>query len=157
MASEKQLHEQFGEPVAGNGLLHRRFFLQSGAALAGAATLTAAPAQAESISAGSPPTMLKPGAQFNAYGMPSHWRDNIKRILTTNAPPAREVTGSSRTPLQYLEGTITPAGLHYVRNHNGTPDIDPSKHELLIHGMVRQPMIFTVDSLMRYPMRSEIH
>ena len=157
MASEKQLHDQFGEPVAGNGLLHRRFFLQSGAALAGAAALTAAPTQAESISAGSPPTMLKPGAQFNAYGMPSHWRDNIKRILTTNAPPAREVTGSSRTPLQYLEGTITPAGLHYVRNHNGTPDIDPSKHELLLHGMVRQPTIFTVDSLMRYPMRSEIH
>ena len=156
MASEKEFREQFAEPVAGNGLLHRRFFLQSGAALAGAATLTTA-AQAESIGAGSPPTMLKPGAQFNAYGMPSHWRDNIKRILTTNAPPAREVTGSSRTPLQYLEGTITPAGLHYVRNHNGTPDIDPSKHELLIHGMVRQPMIFTVDSLMRYPMRSEIH
>ncbi len=44
-----------------------------------------------------------------------------------------------------------------MRNHNGTPDIDPSKHELLIHGMVRQPLIFTVDSLMRYPMRTEIH
>jgi len=147
---------ELGEPVAGNGLLHRRFFLQSGAVLAGMAAASAA-AQAESIGVGSPPTMLKPGAEFNAYGMPSHWRDDIKRILVTNAPPARAVTGSSRTPLQFLEGTITPAGLHYVRNHNGTPDIDPSKHELLIHGMVRAPLVFTVDSLMRYPMRSEIH
>jgi len=155
--SKRDLSDIFGEPVAGNGLLHRRFFLQSGAALAGAAAVNVAPAFAESIGAGSPPTMLKPGAQFNGYGMPSHWRDNIKRILVTNVPPAREVTGSSRTPLQFLEGTITPAGLHYVRNHNGTPDIDPSKHQLLIHGMVRQPSIFTVDSLMRYPMRSEIH
>ena len=155
--SKRDLSDIFGEPVAGNGLLHRRFFLQSGAALAGAAAVNVAPAFAESIGAGSPPTMLKPGAQFNGYGIPSHWRDNIKRILVTNVPPAREVTGSSRTPLQFLEGTITPAGLHYVRNHNGTPDIDPSKHQLLIHGMVRQPSIFTVDSLMRYPMRSEIH
>src|SRR3954465_3975105 len=144
MSDIRTLVEQLGEPVAGNGLLHRRFFLQGSAAIAGVAA-TATAARAETISAVAPPTMLKPGAQFNAYGMPSHWRDNIKRILTTNAPPAREVTGSSRTPLQFLEGTITPAGLHYVRNHNGTPDIDPSKHQLLIHGMVRQPMTFTVD------------
>ncbi len=157
MTTQQAWHETLGEPVAGNGLLHRRFFLQSGAALAGAAAVSAGPALAEGIAAGSPPTMLRPGAPFNAYGMPSHWRDYIKRIVVTNAPPGREVTGSSRTPLQFLEGTITPAGLHYVRNHNGTPDIDPAKHELLIHGMVRQPTIFTVDSLMRYPMRTEIH
>jgi sulfane dehydrogenase subunit SoxC len=75
----------------------------------------------------------------------------------TNAPPARAVTGSSRTPLQMLEGMITPAGLHYVRNHNGTPDIDPDKHELVIFGMVKQPLVFSVDSLMRYPLTSEIH
>jgi sulfane dehydrogenase subunit SoxC len=30
--------------------------------------------------------------------------------------------------------------LHYVRNHNGTPDIDPDKHELVIFGMVKQPL-----------------
>jgi hypothetical protein len=56
-----------------------------------------------------------------------------------------------------LEGMITPAGLHYVRNHNGTPDIDPDKHELVIFGMVKQPLTFSVDSLMRYPMTSAIH
>jgi sulfane dehydrogenase subunit SoxC len=156
MVKKTDLAELFGKPVAANGLLHRRFFLQSGAALAGAAAAATA-ARAESISAGSPPSMLKPGAPFNAYGMPSHWRDNIKRILVTNAPPAREVTGASRTPLQYLEGTITPSGLHYVRNHNGTPDINPDQHQLLIYGMVKQPLTFSVDALLRYPMRTEIH
>src|SRR6476620_4153526 len=108
MSDIRTLAEQLGEPVAGNGLLHRRSFLQ-GAALAGAAA-TATAARAETISAISPPTMLKPGPAFNAYGMPSHWRENSKRVLVTNAPPGREVTGTSRTPLQMLEGMITPAG-----------------------------------------------
>jgi sulfane dehydrogenase subunit SoxC len=156
MARRQKISDQLGEPVAGNGLLHRRFFLQSGAAVAGAAAALGT-ARAESISAVMPPWSKTPGAEFTGYGMPSRWRENIKRILVTNAPPGREVTGSCRTPLQYLEGAITPAGLHYVRNHNGTPDIDPSKHELAIHGMVKQPLIFTVDSLMRYPMESHIH
>jgi sulfane dehydrogenase subunit SoxC len=160
MAKKLMVKDRLGEPVAGNGLLHRRYFLQSGAVAAGAAMSAAAmatAAKAEAIGAGSPPSMLKPGAEFTGYGIPSHWRDDIKRLLITNAPPARIVTGSSRTPLELLEGMITPAGLHYVRNHNGTPDIDPSKHELLIHGMVKRPLVFTVDSLLRYPMTSQIH
>ena len=150
------LTDQLGEPVAGNGLLHRRFFLQSGAAIAGAAAALGT-ARAESIGAASPPTMLKPGAMFTGYGVPSHWRDNVQRIVATNVPPGREVTGSTRTPLHMLEGTITPGGLHYVRNHNGTPDIDPSRHQLLIHGMVRQSLIFNLDSLIRYPMETRVH
>jgi sulfane dehydrogenase subunit SoxC len=156
MAKVPSLKDRLGEPVAGNGLLHRRFFLQSGAAIAGAAAALGT-AKAESIGAGAPDWSKKPGAEFNGYGMPSHWRENIKRLVVTNAPPGREVTGSSRTPLELLEGTITPGGLHYVRNHNGTPDIDPNKHELVIHGMVKQPLKFTVDSLMRYPMESRVH
>jgi sulfane dehydrogenase subunit SoxC len=155
MAEERSFEERLSGPVAGNGLLHRRFFLQTGAAMAGAAAAVST-ARAESISAISPPNMTKPGSGFTAYGMPSHWRDDIKRILVTNAPPAREVTGSSRTPLQLLEGAITPAGLHYVRIHNGVPDIDPNRHQLVIYGMVKQPLIFTVESLMRYPMESHI-
>jgi sulfane dehydrogenase subunit SoxC len=156
MAKVPTLQDELGEPVAGNGLLHRRFFLQTGAAIAATAAATGV-ARAESIGAGSPPTMLKPGAGFTGYGVPSHWRDTIQRIVPANVPPGRENTGSSRTPWQMLEGTITPGGLHYVRNHNGTPDIDPDKHELMIHGMVKQPLVFTLDSLLRYPMRTEIH
>ena len=32
------------------------------------------------------------------------------------------------------------------------PDIDPAKHKLVIHGMVRQPLEFTLESLSRYPL-----
>src|SRR5882757_8320381 len=68
MAKLRSFGEELGEPVAGNGLLHRRFFLQSGAALAGAAAAVTA-ARAESIGAVSPAVMTKPGAGFTAYGM----------------------------------------------------------------------------------------
>jgi sulfane dehydrogenase subunit SoxC len=32
------------------------------------------------------------------------------------------------------------------------PDIDPAKHKLVIHGMVRQPLEFTLETLSRYPL-----
>jgi len=63
---------------------------------------------------------------------------------------------SSRTPLQDMYGTITPSDLHYERHHAGVPVIDPTKHELLIHGLVKKPMKFTVDELKRFPAVSRI-
>jgi sulfane dehydrogenase subunit SoxC len=156
MAKVPSLKDQLGEPVAGHGLLDRRFFLQTGAAIM-SATATYGVAHAQSIGSSSPATMLKPGAGFTGYGVPSHWRDNVQRIVPQNVPPARINTGSSRTPWQLLEGTITPGGLHYVRNHNGTPDINPDDHTLIIHGLVKQPLAFTLETLLRYPMRTEIH
>ncbi|HEY9049580.1 MAG TPA: sulfite dehydrogenase [Ohtaekwangia sp.] len=63
---------------------------------------------------------------------------------------------SSRTPLQDLFGTITPSDLHYERHHGGVPLIDPEKYELLIHGMVKKPMIFTLRDLKRFPSVSRI-
>ncbi|WP_134088032.1 sulfite dehydrogenase [Olivibacter sp. XZL3] len=58
---------------------------------------------------------------------------------------------SSRTPLQDLFGTITPSDLHFERNHGGVPFIDPEKYELVIHGMVKKPMRFTLHDLKRFP------
>jgi len=58
---------------------------------------------------------------------------------------------SSRTPLQDMHSTITPADLHFERHHAGIPTIDPSKHELLIHGLVDQPMKFTLADIKRFP------
>jgi sulfane dehydrogenase subunit SoxC len=48
----------------------------------------------------------------------------------------------------------TPNGLHFVISHAGDADIDPDKHRLLIHGLVKRPLVFTLDSLARYPMVS---
>jgi sulfane dehydrogenase subunit SoxC len=63
---------------------------------------------------------------------------------------------SSRTPLQDLYGAITPSDLHYERHHAGIPAIDPRKYELLIHGMVERPTIFSLSDLKRFPSLSRI-
>ena len=63
---------------------------------------------------------------------------------------------SSRTPLQLLMGIITPSDLHFQRHHGGVPTIDPDRYELLIHGMVERPTIFTLRDLRRFPALSRI-
>ena len=104
--------------------------------------------------AGLPPWTVTPGVPFSGYGVPSKWQEPVKRIFTV--APGRAGTGASRTPLHLLEGTLTPSGLHFERHHNGVPDIDPARHELIIHGLVRRPLVFTLDTLLRYPMETRV-
>ncbi|HTT07873.1 MAG TPA: sulfite dehydrogenase [Gammaproteobacteria bacterium] len=136
------------EVVAGNGLLHRRVFLKNSAWLA--AGLTTA-ATAETLT--TPPWMRVPGKPFSNYGKPSPHEQVIRWISANAAVPGN---GVSWTPLQDLEGMLTPSGLHFERHHNGVPQIDPVLHRLLIHGMVQRPLIFTMDDLARYPLRSHM-
>jgi sulfane dehydrogenase subunit SoxC len=63
---------------------------------------------------------------------------------------------SSQTPLQDLDGILTPSDLHFERHHGGVPAIDPKAYTLLIHGMVERPLVFTLDDLKRFPGRSVI-
>jgi sulfane dehydrogenase subunit SoxC len=63
---------------------------------------------------------------------------------------------SSLTPLQDLDGIITPSDLHFERHHAGVPAIDPQQYSLLIHGMVDRPLVFTLADLRRFPGRSMI-
>lgn len=147
------------ERVAANGLLHRRLFLSGGTLAAGAAALgglgTATPAAAQGVF---PDWRLKPGKSFTGYGVPSRFEEPVQRTFTARAPSYPSPgAGSSRTPLHLLEGIITPSGLHFERSHSGVPDIDPEKHTLLVHGLVRQPLLFDVESLARYPTVSRIH
>ena len=69
---------------------------------------------------------------------------------------AEETSNSSRTPLQGLDGIITPSDLHFERHHAGIPAIDPERYKLLIHGMVDKPKVFTLEDLKRFPKRSRI-
>ena len=64
---------------------------------------------------------------------------------------------SSLTPLQDLDGTITPSDLHFERHHGGVPEIDPKTYSLLIHGMVERPMVFTLADLQALPAVSRVH
>ena len=65
-------------------------------------------------------------------------------------------SGVTFTPLERLTGAVTPNGLHFERHHAGVPQIDPTRHELMIHGLVRRPLKFSVESLLRYPMVSKL-
>ena len=133
---------------AAGGLLDRRIFLTAGLA-AGA---LASSAHAEPLSVA--PWMRTPGSPFTPYGQPSHFEDKVVRVWAN--PPNAPGTGAARTPLHRLNGMITPNGLHFERSHSGIPDIDPDAHRLLIHGLVKRPLVFTLEALARYPMESRI-
>ena len=51
---------------------------------------------------------------------------------------------------------ITPADLHYERHHAGIASIDPERYQLLVHGMVERPTMFSLADLQRFPSRSRI-
>jgi sulfane dehydrogenase subunit SoxC len=142
------------EAVAGNGLLDRRAFLRGGAAFAAAMTgysLTK-PALAEPFA--DDPWSKVPGSISLPYEKPSRYEEKIVRTLSNPKGEAR--TQHARTPHHLINGTFTPNGLHFTIVHAGTPDIDPDKHRLLIHGLVKRPLVFTLDALGRYPMVSRM-
>ena len=145
------------EVIAGNGLLHRRALLGRGIAFAGAMStgvggaLTAAAAEPLKDD----PWSTGPGATTQALQQRSRFEDKVVRTLSN--PGGLPRTQHARTPHHLLGGTMTPNPLHFTIVHNGIPDIDPDKHRLVIHGLVRQPLEFTLDKLMRYPMVSRMH
>jgi sulfane dehydrogenase subunit SoxC len=136
----------------------KRSFLKRSVGLLGAVGLVAS--GAKMADAAEPPevpaSMKVPGAGMSEYGTPAKYESKVTRTLI-RSQPGTTGSGASRSPLETLDGMITPSGLHFERHHGGVPDIDPNEHRLLIHGMVKRPLIFTVEALMRYPMVSRIH
>ena len=148
------------EEIAGNGLLHRRALLGGGIALAGAMTTGAATTRAAAESPANPPLTNPPwtnvpGTVTPVLQTPSRFEKNVVRILSNPKGEAR--TQHARAPLQMLDGTITPNPLHFTILHSGIPDIDPAQHRLIVHGMVKRTLEFTVEDLLRYPMVTRKH
>ena len=140
--------------VAGSGLLDRRLFLTQSFALAGAG-MASAQAAAETSPIAFPEWMTRPGAPLSGYGTPAQHESAVARSPMSS--PLSTTIGASTTPLESLQGRMTPNGLHFERHHSGVPNIDPAQHELKIHGAVRRPLKFSVDSLLRYPMTSKFY
>ncbi|HHW64028.1 MAG TPA: sulfite dehydrogenase [Rhodocyclaceae bacterium] len=140
----------------------RRDFLRKAFLTASAAM--AAPAVARAAGEGDPAILELPEwsktlglpVAANPYGMPSKYERGLQR---RESPGLTRVGGSSVafTPLQGLFGIITPSGLHFERHHQGWHDVDPSKHRLMINGMVKTNAVFTMDDIMRLPSVSRIH
>ena len=140
----------------------RRGFLRNAFLLAGSATTIALPARAESTGDANIlelPAHSKGLGQpvaATGYGQPSQYERNLQR---RESPGLTRVAAASVSfaPLQGMFGIITPNGLHFERHHQGWWDIDPSKHRLMINGLVKNPLVFTMDDLMRLPAVSRIH
>ena len=132
----------------------RRRFLTD-AALASMAVGTVGSAAAQTppqAPAQTPAARLK---ETLAYGQPSRFDSTVRRALGAGSA----ITDTAlTTPLQDLDGIITPSGLHFLMDHvNGIPDIDPKQHKLLVHGFVARPLTFTLDELKRFPSVSKVY
>src|SRR3954449_4650760 len=138
----------------------RRRFLQVGTAVAGGAVLgagTSAAAESENLPPNVPEWMKTPGDAMGSqlYGTPSPFEKNVIKNIPKNLK--QYLSAAGRTPLQDLDGIITPNGLFYERHHGGVPTIDPAEHRLMLHGLVERPLIFTMDDLRRFPSESRVH
>jgi len=120
----------------------RRQFL---AGMTAAGGLVASGCSAELVAGGEREPTAVQGAPTSAVGARSS-----HEALSRLQPPGYG-GAMSLTPLESLHGTITPADLHFERHHGGVPEIDPARHELLIHGMVDKPLKFSLDDLKRFP------
>nr|WP_255539164.1 sulfite dehydrogenase [Polynucleobacter sp. MWH-Loch1C5] len=149
---------QHGMDETRRGFLRKSFVTALGAATAGGAVSQALAADGEKVILDKLPWQMTLGQPVAArpYGMPSQWEANLQR---RESPGLTRVSAASVAfaPLQGFFGIITPNGLHFERHHQGWYDIDPAQHRLMINGMVKQEMVFTMDDLMRLPSVSRIH
>ncbi|MFN9774261.1 MAG: sulfite dehydrogenase [Burkholderiales bacterium] len=136
-----------------------------GALAAGAARATSNPVPAD----GGDPAILElpehtrglgQAVATDGYGRPSKYEANVQRRQSPGLTQTNQASVSF-APLQSLFGIVTPSGLHFERHHQGWWDVDPSKHRLMVNGsderIVRTPMVFTMDELMRLPSVSRFH
>ena len=130
--------------------------------LAGAAVATGAAATGKLVhaqAAGPDPAIMEmqpwqqylgPGVDAAPYGVPSpHEAHVIRRNVEWLT--ADTVSSVNFTPLHEMEGIITPNGLCFERHHSGVAEIDPGVHRLMINGLVDNPLVFTMEDLMRFP------
>ena len=141
----------------------RRHLLRDGALIGGSVLASGLAgsqlraATVENLPPNVPEWTKTPGAPTGSppYGLPSLFEKHVVRNISKSLP--QYLSASSRTPLQDLDGIITPNGLFYERHHGGVPAIDPARHRLMLHGLVDRPLIFTMDDLRRFPSESRIH
>jgi len=141
------------EKVAGNGLINRRHLLGAGLSGMGLAVTNSVLGQDSGLDI--PSWSRTPGPGPSAYGEPSRHAGLARQAGAPN--PTYPGGGISRTPLQHLQGVITPNALHFERHHAGVPDVDPTGHKLVINGLVRQPLVFDYEDLLKYPMVSKVY
>jgi sulfane dehydrogenase subunit SoxC len=163
------VRQVFAEARAGRRDFIGHAFAAAGAAAAAFAAPSAhAQAVAVAVGAGEPEILELPAhtrglgqaVATDGYGKPSKFERNVQRRPSPGLTQTAQ-SSVSFAPLQSLFGMVTPSGLHFERHHQGWWDIDPTKHRLMLTGsdakMLKRPMVFTLDELMRLPAVSRFH
>ena len=96
----------------------------------------------------------RPAGEDGGYGTRSQFEGAVR---ASSGHGTSRYTTSTLTPLADLVGNVTPSGLHYERHHNGIPTIDPARHALAVHGLVKTPKRFAVADIRRMPAVSRRH
>jgi sulfane dehydrogenase subunit SoxC len=125
--------------------LTRRSLLASAGTLAGSAALVSIASAQTVPQVPADPTKVQ-GRPPNEIGDRSPFEQPRRTPSAT----------SSQTPLDLLNGIITPSDVHYERHHGGVPLIDPNRYTLTLHGMVDRPTVFNLEDLKRFPSLSRI-
>jgi sulfane dehydrogenase subunit SoxC len=138
----------------------RRRFLAAAAA-AGLGTTIALPSSHAAAPPGSaehpvpddPSKTLGVPLPDEGYGSRSQFEHAVRTRYKTSTP----YSSWTFTPLQDSMGIVTPSGLHFERSHGGTAIIDPARHSLYVHGMVREARKYSMSDLERFPSVSQLH
>lgn len=134
--------------------LDRRVFLGRGLGLAFAAQAAGPARAAGGEGSPGPAGATAAGLGFSGYGQPSRHERRVIRLIGANSQVPGN--GVSWTPLQDLEGIVTPSGLHFERHHNGVPEVDPASFEFRLQGLTRRRLRFSLAALLRYPRVSRL-
>ncbi|MGL4495606.1 MAG: sulfite dehydrogenase [Beijerinckiaceae bacterium] len=93
---------------------------------------------------------LGDGVAVRKYGKPSQYEAHVIRRDVEWLTASRE-SSVSFTPLHELDGPITPNGVCFERHHGGIAEINPVDYQLMLHGLVDKPLMFTLNDLKRFP------
>lgn len=159
----KLVHDAQAELTTTKSITHptqparRRMLVQSAAIAAGLGSVATQGVRSAELPI--PESNLRPGTPIpeNEYGMPTKFEAHVKRHRTDVFVNKQNFSDWSFTPIHQQHGIVTPNGLIYERHHNGVPEIDPDQHRFAIHGMVRQPLVFSMSDLMKYPSVSRFY
>ena len=152
------VRQVFGEAKTGRRDFIRKAFAAAGAAAA--APLLAAEGDPAVLELPAHSRGLGQPVATDGYGKPSRFEANVQRRTSPGLTQTAQ-SSVSFAPLQSLFGIVTPSGLHFERHHQGWWDVDPTSHRLMLNGcddrMLKRPMVFTMDELMRLPTVSRFH
>jgi len=142
--------------------LSRRQILGAAAATVGGMAVAPLAGATDSNPLNLPPNVpewtpyLGVGVDATPYGVPSEHEAHVIRRNVEWLTASAE-SSVNFTPIQDLDGTITPNGLCFERHHGGVPEVIPADYRLMINGLVDRELIFTIDDLKRFPQVNRFH